>query len=198
MGRPYVDTLSGSSFPNMKELRITLPNGEWRIAFAFDPKRKAVLLVGGSKSGINERKFYQSLIRIADTRFTQHLEEIKGEKMMSISHDEVMESLTPERRARIKTKAKEIFEEEMTLRDLRTVQHLTQARLAELLGVEQDSVSRMERRTDMLLSTMTSFVEAMGGKLSLIAEFPNRRPYTVKLSDLASKAQKSNTFKNPL
>jgi len=198
LGRPYVDTLSGSSFPNMKELRITLPNGEWRIAFAFDPKRKAVLLVGGSKSGINERKFYQSLIRIADTRFTQHLEEIKGEKMMSISHDEVMESLTPERRARIKTKAKEIFEEEMTLRDLRTVQHLTQARLAELLGVEQDSVSRMERRTDMLLSTMTSFVEAMGGKLSLIAEFPNRRPYTVKLSDLASKAQKSNTFKNPL
>jgi len=117
---------------------------------------------------------------------------------MSVSHDEVMESLTPERRARIKTKAKEIFEEEMTLRDLRTVQHLTQARLAELLGVEQDSVSRMERRTDMLLSTMTSFVEAMGGKLSLIAEFPNRRPYTVKLSDLASKAQKSNTFKNPL
>ena len=108
---------------------------------------------------------------------------------MSISHDEVMASLTTERRDRIKAKAKEIFEEEMTLRDLRTVQHLTQARLAELLGVEQDSVSRMERRTDMLLSTMTSFVEAMGGKLSLIAEFPNRRPYTVKLSDLASQKQ---------
>lgn len=117
---------------------------------------------------------------------------------MFISHDEVMASLTPERRARIKAQAKEIFEEEMTLRDLRTVQHLTQARLAELLGVEQDSVSRMERRTDMLLSTMTSFVEAMGGKLSLIAEFPNRRPYTVKLSDLASQKQSDDLTKNPL
>lgn len=80
LGRPYVDTLSGSSFPNMKELRITLPDGEWRVAFAFDPKRKAVLLVGGSKSGVNERKFYQKLIRTADTRFTEHLEEIKGEQ----------------------------------------------------------------------------------------------------------------------
>lgn len=117
---------------------------------------------------------------------------------MSISHDEVMANLPPERRSRIKAKAKEIFEEEMTLRDLRTVQHLTQARLAELLGVEQDSVSRMERRTDMLLSTMTSFVEAMGGKLSLIAEFPNRRPYTVKLSDLASQKQSDDSIKNPL
>ena len=83
LGRPYVDTLNGSSFPNMKELRITLPDGEWRVAFAFDPKRKAVLLVGGSKSGVNEKKFYQSLIRIADTRFKKHLAEtkkIKGEK----------------------------------------------------------------------------------------------------------------------
>lgn len=105
---------------------------------------------------------------------------------MSISHDEVMASLAPERRMRIEARAKEIIEEEMTLRDLRAVQHLTQARVAELLGVEQDSVSRMERRADMLLSTMTSYVEAMGGRLRLIAEFPNRRPYTVKLRDLTS------------
>lgn len=117
--------------------------------------------------------------------------------MMSVSHDEVMADLTPERRARIQAKAKEIFEEEMTLRDLRVVQHLTQARLAELLGVEQESVSRMERRADMLLSTMISYVEAMGGKLSLIVEFPNRRPYTVKLSDLASQNQSDNKSKTP-
>ena len=108
---------------------------------------------------------------------------------MSISHNEVMANLDPKRRARIDAKAKEIIEEEMTLRDLRSVQHLTQARLAELLGVEQDSISRMERRADMLLSTMTSYIEAMGGKLSLIAEFPNRRPYTVKLSDLVAQKQ---------
>jgi len=106
---------------------------------------------------------------------------------MAISHKEVMAGLTPQRRARIKARAKELIEEEMTLRDLRSVQQLTQERVAELLGIEQDSVSRMERRADMLLSTMSSYVEAMGGKLRLIAEFPNRKPYAVKLSDLAEK-----------
>lgn len=104
---------------------------------------------------------------------------------MAVSHADVMARLSPERRARIKAQAQELIEEEMTLRDLRVVQHLTQERVAALLGVEQDSVSRMERRADMLLSTMSSYVEAMGGKLRLVAEFPNRRPYNVKLADLA-------------
>ncbi len=107
---------------------------------------------------------------------------------MVVSHEEVMASLSPERRARIEARAQELIEEEMTLRDLRAVQHLTQERVAEILGIEQDSVSRMERRADMLLSTMSSYVEAMGGRLRLIAEFPNRRPYTVKLGDLTEKA----------
>jgi len=109
---------------------------------------------------------------------------------MAISHEKVMASLPPARRARIKARAQELIEEEMTLRDLRSVHHLTQERVAELLGIEQDSVSRMERRADMLLSTMSSYVEAMGGKLRLVAEFPNRKPYTVKLADLHEKAAK--------
>lgn len=71
--RPYCDGLKGSKHANMKELRFTLPDGEWRIAFAFDPRRQAILLVGGSKSGISERKFYKQLIRVADTRFTDHI-----------------------------------------------------------------------------------------------------------------------------
>ena len=103
---------------------------------------------------------------------------------MAISHEAVMAGLSPERRARIEARAQELIEEEMTLRDLRAVQQMTQERVAELLGIEQDSVSRMERRADMLLSTMSSYVEAMGGRLRLIAEFPNRRPYAVKLGDL--------------
>jgi len=109
---------------------------------------------------------------------------------MAISHDEVMASLAPERRARIEARAQELIEEEMTLRDLRTVHRLTQSKLAELLGVEQDSISRMERRADMLLSTMSGYVEAMGGKLRLVAEFPNRQPYTVRLGDLTEKLTK--------
>jgi hypothetical protein len=71
--RPHCDTLNGSKHANMKELRFTLPDGEWRIAFAFDPERQAILLVGGSKSGTNERKFYKDLIRVADDRFSAHL-----------------------------------------------------------------------------------------------------------------------------
>jgi len=71
--RPHCDTLNGSKHANMKELRFTLPDGEWRIAFAFDPERQAILLVGGSKSGRNERQFYRDLIRVADERFSAHL-----------------------------------------------------------------------------------------------------------------------------
>jgi hypothetical protein len=62
----------------MKELRITLPDGEWRVAFAFDPKRKAILLTGGSKSGVNQRKFYERLIRVADRRYAEHLTQLKS------------------------------------------------------------------------------------------------------------------------
>jgi hypothetical protein len=71
--RPHCDTLNGSKHANMKELRFTLPDGEWRVAFAFDPERSAILLVGGSKSGVSEKRFYRDLIRVADARFTAHL-----------------------------------------------------------------------------------------------------------------------------
>ena len=77
LSRPRVDTLKGSAYPNMKELRITLPDGEWRITFAFDPERKAILLNGGSKSGVNQRKFYERLIRISDRRYEIHLLQLK-------------------------------------------------------------------------------------------------------------------------
>ncbi len=106
---------------------------------------------------------------------------------MPVSHDDVMAKLAPERQERIRARALELLaEEEMTLRDLRVVQNLTQARVAEALGIEQDSVSRMERRPDMLVSTMSEYVEAMGGRLRIVAEFPNRRPYSVKLVERAN------------
>ena len=73
LGRPHVDTLNGSRHANMKELRFSVADGEWRLAFAFDPARKAVLLVADDKSGGNARRFYRALIRRADERFDQHL-----------------------------------------------------------------------------------------------------------------------------
>jgi hypothetical protein len=80
LGRPAVDTLKGSGFINMKELRFQADNGVWRIAFAFDPDRKAILLVGGSKSGIAEKRFYRNLIRVADERFERHLKSLGAER----------------------------------------------------------------------------------------------------------------------
>ena len=73
LGRPRVDTLKGSRHANMKELRFSAADGEWRVAFAFDPRRKAILLVAGDKSGASERRFYRELIRNADKRFEAHL-----------------------------------------------------------------------------------------------------------------------------
>lgn len=78
LGRPHVDTLKGSAFPNMKELRFDADNGVWRVAFAFDPDRKAILLVGGNKSGGSEQRFYKQLIRKADERFGRHLARLRG------------------------------------------------------------------------------------------------------------------------
>jgi hypothetical protein len=79
LGRPRVDTLNGSRHANMKELRFSEAGGEWRVAFAFDTKRKAVLLVAGDKSGGSENRFYRGLIRKADERFDAHLARLKKE-----------------------------------------------------------------------------------------------------------------------
>jgi hypothetical protein len=71
--RPRVDTLNGSKHANMKELRFNVGGGVWRVAFAFDLKRKAILLCAGDKSGMDERRFYKGLIATADKRFDAHL-----------------------------------------------------------------------------------------------------------------------------
>lgn len=77
LGRPWVDTLQGSIHANMKELRFNAANGAWRVAFAFDLERKAVLLVAGDKSGISQRRFYSRLIADADKRFSKHQAELR-------------------------------------------------------------------------------------------------------------------------
>lgn len=73
LGRPQADTLKGSRHANMKELRFDADGGAWRVAYAFDPERKAILLAGGDKSGTGKVRFYRNLLRIADERFDQHL-----------------------------------------------------------------------------------------------------------------------------
>jgi len=78
--RPRADTLNDSRHANMKERRFSAADGEWRVAFAFGTKRKAILLVAGDKSGGSEKRFYRELIRKADDRFDAHLARLKTER----------------------------------------------------------------------------------------------------------------------
>lgn len=77
LGRPHADTLAGSRHANMKELRFKAADGVWRVAFAFDPERQAILLVAGDKAGVAQKRFYKGLIAKADSRFTSHLRALK-------------------------------------------------------------------------------------------------------------------------
>ncbi|MEH2152080.1 type II toxin-antitoxin system RelE/ParE family toxin [Nostoc sp.] len=70
--RPHVDTLKGSKYANMKEMRFNAADGVWRVAFAFDTSRCAILLVAGDKSGTSQKRFYKQLIKKADARFGKH------------------------------------------------------------------------------------------------------------------------------
>ena len=102
---------------------------------------------------------------------------------MAVNVNDKIGKLGLVQRMKVEVRAAELIEEEMTLRELRTARQLTQVRMAKALGITQDSVSRLERRSDLLLSTLRKTVEAMGGNLSLVVEFPDRAP--VVLSGIA-------------
>ena len=95
---------------------------------------------------------------------------------MPITLKDKMRELSSAQRKKVEARAAELIAEEMTLRELRHARKLTQVKMAKTLGVTQDSVSRLEKRSDLLLSTLRKTVEAMGGNLSLVAEFPDRAP----------------------
>jgi DNA-binding XRE family transcriptional regulator len=102
---------------------------------------------------------------------------------MPTNVNDIIKKLSPAQRKKVEARAAQLIAEEMTLRELRHARKLTQARIAKTLGITQDSVSRLEKRSDLLLSTLRKTVKAMGGKLSLVVEFPDRGP--VVLSGIA-------------
>ncbi len=101
---------------------------------------------------------------------------------MALNVNDVIAGLDPARRQRVEEQAEVLIAEEMTLRELRKARQLTQVSVARQLGISQDGVSRLEQRSDLLLSTLRRTVEAMGGNLTLIATFPDRPP--VELSGI--------------
>jgi DNA-binding XRE family transcriptional regulator len=102
---------------------------------------------------------------------------------VAVNVNDKIRKLRPAQRKKVEARAKDLVAEEMTLRELRRARKLTQVRIAKALGITQDSVSRLEKRSDLLLSTLRKTVKAMGGNLSLVAEFPDRAP--VVLSGIA-------------
>ena len=102
---------------------------------------------------------------------------------MATNVDYKIKKLRPLQRKKVETRAAELIAEEMTLRELRYARKLTQVRMARKLGITQDSVSRLEQRSDLLLSTLRKTIKAMGGNLSLVAQFPDRE--SVMLSGIA-------------
>jgi len=97
--------------------------------------------------------------------------------------ERIRKELSPARRKKVETRAAQLIAEEMTLQELRRAHKLTQMRMAKALGIGQDGVSKLEKRADLMISTLRKTVEAMGGTLRMVAEFPDRSP--VVLSAIA-------------
>ena len=105
--------------------------------------------------------------------------------------NDIINALPEARRSKIEARAGELIREEMTLQQLRQARAMTQVKMAKSLGVAQKQISEIEKRTDMHISTLRRSVEALGGKLSLVAEFPDRPP--VVLSGIAALDPKAGT-----
>jgi DNA-binding XRE family transcriptional regulator len=144
------------------------------------------LQLGRPKNGEYQAKFYRDLIRVADARFSAHPWAIRpalkmGKQEVNMRKlNEVIAKLPAARRKKVEARAQALIAEEMTLQDIRKARQLTQAQMAQTLRIGQDSISRLEKRSDMMLSTMRNFVEAMGGELELVVRFPERPPVVIK------------------
>jgi DNA-binding transcriptional regulator YiaG len=146
---------------------------------------KAILLVVGDKSGVSQSKFYKRLIAKADDRFDAHLARLKqkdafeteGEEVnMPQNVNDIIKHLSPALSKKVEARAAHLISEEMTLRELRRARKLSQLRVAKELGIGQEGVSKIEKRADLMISTLRKTVEAMGGSLALVAQFPDREP----------------------
>lgn len=178
LGFPHSSKVLGSRYSHMRELRIQYEGRPYRILYAFDPRRDALLLIGGDKRG-NDR-WYEIFVPVADCWR-------KGNVAKARNFKELQAKMPPEARARSEAKAREMLAN-MALDQLRAARNLTQEHLAALLGIKQASISKMERRTDMYIGTLSRFIEAMGGQLEIRACFPDGSVRITQFSDAAKES----------
>jgi hypothetical protein len=174
LGRPLVDRVKGSAFHNMKELRCS-SDGALRILFAFDPKREAILLIGGISQttgtpGTTERSQRLTSCNAVPQGAAQRREQRMTPKKFAELRDALYER-SPDSRERV---AKDVtrLTEELGLAALRARTKRTQAQIADAIGTTQPGVSRLERQPDVLVSTLRDYVAATGGQLTLLAQYP--------------------------
>ena len=105
-----------------------------------------------------------------------------------VPFEDLLASLPADQQAEIQVRARELIEQELTLRDLRKAMGQTQAALATKLGIKQENVSRVEQRADVMLSTLNGYLAAMGGRLKLVAEFEGRPSVTLRGFGLAAES----------
>ncbi len=104
---------------------------------------------------------------------------------MGSTLNQKIEQLTPHQKAQVEVRAAKLILEEISLRALRTGMRRTQSDVADMLGVGQDTVSRLEKRCNIMISTLERYVKAIGGQVSIVAEFPDQPPVKITFGDLA-------------
>lgn len=154
LGEPLGKRIVGSRLHNLKELRISVGGHRIRVLFAFDPARNAVLLIGGDKTG-------QSAEARSGGMTVHRWRDISAPTRTRPGAAEAIERYRRE------------IDEQIRLADLRRARSLTQVQLGEAMGKPQSTISRMEKQTDLYLSTLRRYVEAMGGRLEIRAVFPD-------------------------
>lgn len=150
------------------------------MLFVFDPRRTALILAGGDKSG--ERDFYDRMIPLAEALYERHLRELEKQiedRMPTEKWSDIRGRFSPEEEAAIEAEVRAEVER-IRLSELRKMRNLSQTALAKRLRIGQGDVSKLERRADMYVSTLRSYVEAAGGKLQILARFPNAAPIEIE------------------
>jgi DNA-binding XRE family transcriptional regulator len=174
--RPYADTLKGSRHPNMRELRVQHQGRPFRLLYAFDPRRTAIILIGGDKVETiggttctfrSPTNFTTNTCKRSQTKPTR-----RRCNDMARKFNELRAKMSPAAQVKSQVMAQEILAQ-LPLQELRRAREYSQQTLADAMGVPQSAISKIERRTDSYISTLRKYLHAMGGELEIIAAFPD-------------------------